>query len=148
MKETLEYMLSFIEEIAFMGVLVLLYCFFKYDLVFSTVINESLQTQTLRGWFYLYLFISPFAYLIILIVAAFGEKYWGFYNKEFCKTPILFIFMRNIFDDIAFPFFLLATIFKMIFRIKTNDNKVETLIFFAFWVVVIVFIIRGIIVAF
>jgi hypothetical protein len=148
MKRGFGNVISFIEEIAFLGIVSLLVCFFAFNANFSTIVHGASELSTFSDYFFGYMFISLIGFPIIMILCILCQKYLGLYNREYEGASFAYILARNLYDDIAFPFYLIIAFFGVIFRIDRGDSKVGTIIQFVMWLINIVFILLGMLIAF
>lgn len=148
MKRGFGYIISFLEQVAFLGIVTLLVCYFAFDFRFSKVISYTSGATSLHSYFYVYLLSSPIAYVIIILLCALGQKFLGLYEGEYSGDSFIFILVRNFLDDIAFPYYLLKAILGVIFRINNGDSKFGTIFFFILWLINLAFIGIGIKTAF
>ena len=131
-----------------MGFIALMVCLIGFDVKFSMVIEGAKQIEGFSDLFFGYLFISLIGYPIVLFLCILCQKFLGLYNGEYQGENFAYILARNLFDDIAFPFYLLIAFFGVLFNKKNGDSKVGTIIGFILWLLTLGFILLGFVVTF
>jgi hypothetical protein len=145
MKDFLQYFLGIIQKIAFLGVLAVIFCFFRYNLSFSQLIASSmLIPSTLSAAFLQYLFWSMCVLPLITLINAlclkadvFGDDIY--FDQNFLIIIIDILINNNLMSFIDFP----SRIFLVLF--KHDKPRFASTIEVSIWMLNIVFIIAGII---
>ncbi|MBQ9852707.1 MAG: hypothetical protein IJO37_07315 [Ruminiclostridium sp.] len=148
MKQGFGYIISFVEEIFFMGFVTLIIGFIAFDLRFSMIVNAANRLSDFVDVFFGYMLISAIGYPVILLLCILCQKFLGFYNGEYQGQNFAYILARDLFDDVAFPFYLLVAVVGVLLNKKNGDSKFGTILSFVLWMVTLSFILVGFRVAF
>ncbi|MBE6996459.1 MAG: hypothetical protein E7429_07040 [Ruminococcaceae bacterium] len=143
MKQSFGYFISFIEEVFFMGLISLMVSLIGFGAKFSMIVDGAKNISGFSDLFLGYLLISLFGYPVVMAFCILCQKFFGFYNDEYKGQGVSYILARNLYDDIAFPYYLLIAFFGILFNKKRGDSKVGTIIFFILWVLTLCFIVFG-----
>jgi len=134
MKRLIGFLLSFIEEYSFLGMIAFLIAFFYFRIPIGSMYEGLLIHNSHLTLFKGYMFVSLIVYPIAMVLSILMEKTGFLYEGQYSNNSIIYDLFFNVWNDIVFPIYALN---------NRKQAPVSVAIAVIIWIVVVAFVVVG-----
>lgn len=141
---TIGHIISYIEEIEFIGLVALIICILPLRIDLGLLIKLSSGPMSHVKCCSIFMLSAIAGYPLSCIISWAYQRALKFYNDEYQRIPFISIMGINIYKDLLFPFGLIAAPAQAMSRIRVIAIIKKIIYFSVLWLLPIVFIVIGI----